>query len=546
MSNSHLQAGGTVLREAIYVARAADAELIEAQSKGDFCFVLGPRQIGKSSLLMRTSWHLSALGIRCVVIDLTSLGTQSSPSEWYFGLTETIASVLEMPDPAEYWERRGALPPVQRFFRFLRDEVLVASGDCPVVLFIDEIDSIVSLPFPADDFFAAIRASYNARAEDIIYRRLSFCLLGVASPSELIRDPTRTPFNIGRAIHLEDFTREEAVAFLPALTALGRNAHEWLDAVFNWTDGHPYMTQRLCRSVIEEIAPSTSVEASVRKVVEQVFLTKGRMEDPNLAYAERRLLRHPEKEAMLYVYRSLLSAGPNGLVGSASSIEMELQLAGMIKEVREEGRIMLRVRNLVFATVFDLEWVREHQLARRFNAQIEQWSAAGKPDSLLLQGSEMLEMVSWINNRKNITQEELAFAADSVRLASTRSEMIGQRLHAFIQEVEHIKEPPSITKAEANELTKRGNRLSQLSLALIALSLFGGLFTHTAVIRLISIFFGLLSSLVVYYFAKKASLRGLEIIRVHTEYELIKNELQKMNFRGQSSPEKLGQINKPQ
>ena len=67
-----------------------------------------------------------------------------------------------------------------------------------MVIFIDEIDSTLSLPF-TDDFYAAIRYVYNARARAPEFQRLSFVLIGVATPSDLISDPKRTPFNIGNA-----------------------------------------------------------------------------------------------------------------------------------------------------------------------------------------------------------------------------------------------------------------------------------------------------------------------------------------------------------
>jgi hypothetical protein len=55
-----------------------------------------------------------------------------------------------------------------------------------IVIFIDEIDSVLGLNFPIDDFFAAIRACYNKRAQNPEYKRLTFVLLGVATPTELI------------------------------------------------------------------------------------------------------------------------------------------------------------------------------------------------------------------------------------------------------------------------------------------------------------------------------------------------------------------------
>lgn len=97
---------------------------------------------------------------------------------------------------------------------------MAAGAKGRVVIFIDEIDATLSLPFSRDDFFAAVRAFYNRRAERTHNQQVTFCLLGVAAPGDLIADPTRTPFNIGRAIRLEDFTRQEMDGFASGLATL--------------------------------------------------------------------------------------------------------------------------------------------------------------------------------------------------------------------------------------------------------------------------------------------------------------------------------------
>jgi hypothetical protein len=70
-----------------------------------------------------------------------------------------------------------------------------------IVIFVDEIDSILSLSFSIDDFFALIRSCYNLRADNPEYNRITFALFGVATPSDLIADKKRTPFNIGRVLN---------------------------------------------------------------------------------------------------------------------------------------------------------------------------------------------------------------------------------------------------------------------------------------------------------------------------------------------------------
>jgi hypothetical protein len=105
---------------------------------------------------------------------------------------------------------------------------------------------VLALSFVTDDFFASIRSAYNLRADDPEYCRLTFCLLGVAAPADLIQNSVRTPFNIGKEIRLDDFSRAELGALLPGLDGLGCDPVVLLDAVYAWTSGHPYMTQRLC------------------------------------------------------------------------------------------------------------------------------------------------------------------------------------------------------------------------------------------------------------------------------------------------------------
>src|SRR6185436_19566596 len=67
--------GGTLRQDAqSYVARAADAEVLEALRAGYFCYVLTSRQMGKSSLMVRAAAQLRAERLAVVVLDLTGIG----------------------------------------------------------------------------------------------------------------------------------------------------------------------------------------------------------------------------------------------------------------------------------------------------------------------------------------------------------------------------------------------------------------------------------------------------------------------------------------
>jgi hypothetical protein len=201
--------------------------------------------MGKSSLMVRTACRLNQAGVRTAIIDLTKIGTDIQAEQWYLGLLTSLKSQLKLKmNLRQWWQQRSGTGPVQRFTDFLRDVALVEVKD-PIVIFIDEIDTTFKLDF-SDDFFAAIRALYNARATDSAYHRLTFVLLGVAMPSDLIKDRQRTPFNIGEAIDLGEFSRRDARVLERGIEAVypGRGCAIF-DTVYYWTNCHPYLTQNL-------------------------------------------------------------------------------------------------------------------------------------------------------------------------------------------------------------------------------------------------------------------------------------------------------------
>ena len=228
-------AGGTLRPNTpSYVDRPADDELFQLAQKGEFCYVLTSRQMGKSSLMIRTARRLQEEGVRSVIIDLTNLGTEVSIEQWLLGFLNLVKRRLKLSiDLETWWQEQAGVGYVQRFINFLHD-VLLAEVKGQVVIFIDEIDTTLKLDF-SDDFFAAIRFVYNARATDPAYERLTFVLLGVAIPADLIKDRSRTPFNIGQRIDISDFSRKDAQVLRQGLKAIYPDQTESIfNRIFYW------------------------------------------------------------------------------------------------------------------------------------------------------------------------------------------------------------------------------------------------------------------------------------------------------------------------
>src|SRR5499426_1124775 len=214
--------GGTLRRDApSYVERQADRTLYEDLLQGKFCYVLTSRQMGKSSLMVRTAARLREAGAGVAVLDLTAIGQNLNAEQWYDGLLGRIGQQLQLEDEIEeFWLNHPRLGSLQRWMSAITELVLPRYPG-QLVIFVDEIDTVRSLPFSTDEFFAGIREFYNRRTEEPELDRLTFCLLGVATPSDLISDTRTTPFNIGRRVDLRDFTPPEASLLARGLRRTG-------------------------------------------------------------------------------------------------------------------------------------------------------------------------------------------------------------------------------------------------------------------------------------------------------------------------------------
>jgi hypothetical protein len=243
---------------------------------------------------------------------------------------------------------------MQRFMGALREVVLPAiKGD--VSIFIDEIDAVRSLHFSSDEFFAGLRECYNRRVIDPEFKRLTFCLIGVAQPSDLISNVEITPFNIGHRIELTDFSETEARPLLEGLkekSTRPKGAEAILHRILYWTGGHPYLTQRLCEAVGEldkDVTPQ-----DVDQVCRDLFLSsRSREQQDNLIFVRDRVLASQENRAAILDLYAKVLRGEKVRDDDSNALIDALRLSGLL--VVSNG--YLKVRNRIYAKVFDRHWI---------------------------------------------------------------------------------------------------------------------------------------------------------------------------------------------
>jgi predicted nucleic acid-binding Zn-ribbon protein len=416
---------GMVALEDLYIRREADDELCARLGRFEYCYVLAPRQMGKSSMALRAAETLRERGVKAVRIDLQTLaGEDSALALWGLvarklrsGLAESGVEVpLFAPTAAD--AAPGAL-----FVDYVLESVLPRVTG--LVLFFDEVDTLVSCRFNTDPFFASLRSLHGERPAG----RFSVCLLGVTRVADLVLGEKTSPFNVAHAIALRDFRREEADAFRALLDPLFARPDRLLAEAHAWTNGHPYMLQNVLREAVErrkrDADPSQELDdlkAFVNGIVKGRFF--GQAEDAVLGVVRRTFEGRslaPENMDALNQYRVLL-ANKNVPVGQGPKLEVQekLRITGLVAFVSEGDRTILSVRNRIFRQRYDAAWVAGLLDRPIYEAMAARWMQEDEDESFLLRGGALDAAELWMKGQENAVSGWTAEFVNASRRLATR------------------------------------------------------------------------------------------------------------------------------
>lgn len=395
--NFSYRVGGSLsYSDSSYVVRRADTDLMEAACQGQFAYVFGPRQIGKSSLRIRARHQLAERGYQCATVQANQLldrpqtdqdvsqrcTTRLLATLWdglqptnELSIHKTRLAYLSTPQPAS--PRSASTQPAstqpaspqltsERLHQFVQKILAPLLTQGPIVIFIDEIDALLHTPFAAElfDWISSCYQYRTSHADPTIrewYQSLNFVVLGSAIASEL---PCRdTLFSAHSRIALEPFKPEELFPLQQGFDGKIETTSDLIQAVFHWTQGQPFLTQKICyilQILIKQLVQSSdkplvlssnTIQQWVNDAVRSHIIRDWPHQDEpiHLRAISDRITRSPNKPALKALYRKIYAGTPISL--DDSHTQAELLLSGIVVPKQNQ----LQIANDIYRHVFPLK-----------------------------------------------------------------------------------------------------------------------------------------------------------------------------------------------
>jgi transcriptional regulator with XRE-family HTH domain len=231
--------GAVPLGSAFYLDRTPVAAQIdrEIQKPGALVRIKAPREMGKTSLLLRVLDSAQELGYHTVSLNLAQVDESilSDLNQFLRCICTNIARQLKLkPMIDEYWdEDLGSKISCTDYFQ----HYLLEKISTPLVLAFDEMNRIFEHPQIAKDFLPLLRSWYEEAKILPIWQKLRLVVVHsteIYIPLQL----NQSPFNVGLPVQLDTFSQSE-VQQLARRYGLNWDGEAEVGQLMELVGGHP-------------------------------------------------------------------------------------------------------------------------------------------------------------------------------------------------------------------------------------------------------------------------------------------------------------------
>ncbi|NJK51168.1 serine/threonine protein kinase [Candidatus Gracilibacteria bacterium] len=259
--------GAVPLNSPFYIERAPLEEQVyeEIDKPGALIRIKAPREMGKTSLMLRIIDHANRQGYQtiCLNLDQIDRAILSDLNRFLRFLCTSAAHQLNLePKLDDYWDEDiGSKVSCSLYFR----SYLLEQIDSPLILALDELHWIFEYPQVAQDVLPLLRSWYEEAKRLPIWQKLR----SIVVHSTEIYIPLQidqSPFNVGLPVRLESFNLDQ-VYQLAKRYGLDWSESQEAEQLMGLVGGHPALLQiafyhlsreDLTLAQLLETAPTTS------------------------------------------------------------------------------------------------------------------------------------------------------------------------------------------------------------------------------------------------------------------------------------------------
>ncbi|MBD2096014.1 AAA-like domain-containing protein [Trichocoleus sp. FACHB-591] len=205
-----LPSGPIALNSPFYIPRPPiEAQVYEEICKpGALIRVKAPREMGKTSLLLRVLDHAQQQGYLAVYLNLEQMDQAicADLNRFLRSLCASVTRQLQLePKLDDYWDEDiGSKISCTLYFR----QHLLEQIQTPLVLVIDELNQILEYPYVAKDVLPLLRSWYEEAKRVPIWQNLRL-VIAHSTETYVPLQLNQSPFNVGLATQLVGFTIDQ-------------------------------------------------------------------------------------------------------------------------------------------------------------------------------------------------------------------------------------------------------------------------------------------------------------------------------------------------